>query len=457
MRALVLCIALCAPSTLVVAGQESAPAPAQLQAISEAVSPLQLRASVEKLVSFGTRHTLSQTKSDTRGIGAARRWVESRFEDIAKDCDGCLQVVTPAETVTGKRVPEPTEVVDVIAIKRGSSDPDRVIVISGHLDSRVSDVMDASSDAPGANDDASGVAAVIEAARVLSKYEFPATLVFAALSGEEQGLYGGKLIAKYAVDQGWSVEAHLNNDVVGNSHGGNGVVDAEHVRVFSEGTKTNETLQQADYRRYHGGEVDSPSRNLARFMDEMDRYVPGLEVKMIYRTDRFGRGGDQVPMLAAGFPAVRVTESAENYARQHQDLRTQNGKAFGDVVAGVDFDYLAKVAALDAVSMAALAWAPMPPRNVGIEGAVGYDTTVKWDKSPGAASYRVWWRETTAPHWQHHRDVGNVDHLVLKDIIIDDWFFGVSAVSADGYASPVVFPGFAGSFDRSPAQPKEED
>jgi len=423
-----------------------------LHALATAPSQTELRATITALVGFGTRHTLSDTTSNKRGIGAARRWVQSRFATIAHDCGGCLEVVTPTQTFTGKRAPQSVEVMDVVAIKRGKRDPQRVIVMTGHLDSRVTDVMDRTSDAPGANDDASGVAALIEAARVLSTQDNDATLVFAALSGEEQGLYGGKVLADYAVAQGWQVEAEFNNDIVGNSRGQNGVIDNTTVRVFSEGTKSNETLKQADYRRYHGGEVDSPSRNLARYLDRLaNDYLPDFKVHMIYRTDRFGRGGDQVPFLQAGFPAVRVTEAHEDYTRQHQDLRTEQGIRYGDTIDGIDFRYLARVTALNAITMAALSRAPAPPNGVTIEGALATDTTVHWNRVPGAAGYRVHWRDTTAAQWQHARAVGDVDQTVLKNVVIDDWFFGVSAVSADGYESPVVFPGFAGSFERSPA------
>ena len=447
------------------AGNALAAAPAQplehpaLHALATAPSEAELHATIAKLVSFGTRHTLSDTRSDTRGIGAARRWVKSRFEQIARDCGGCIEVVTPSQTFTGKRAPQPTEVMDVVAIKRGSSDPQRVIVMTGHLDSRVSDVMNFSSDAPGANDDASGVAALIEAARLLSRQDNRATLVFAALSGEEQGLYGGKVLADYAVAQGWQVEAQLNNDIVGNSRGQNGVRDNTSVRVFSEGTKSNETLAQANYRRYHGGEVDSPSRNLARFMARIaEDYLPDFRVKMIYRTDRYSRGGDQVPFLEAGFPAVRVTEGHEDYTRQHQDLRIGNtdqdrGIRYGDTIDGIDFRYLARVTALNTLTMAALSRAPAPPSGVDTDGALATDTTVRWHKVSGAAGYRVHWRDTTAAQWQHARVAGDVDRAVLRDVVIDDWFFGVSAVSADGYESPVVFPGDAGSFTRSPPPP----
>jgi Zn-dependent M28 family amino/carboxypeptidase len=424
----------------------------QLAAIAKAVSPQSLHDIDAKLISFGTRSSLSDTTSDTHGIGAARRWVKSRFETISKDCQGCLEVVTPSQVFTGKRTPpQGVEIMDVVAIQRGTSDPDRVIVITGHLDSRRSDVMDATGDAPGADDDASGVAALLECARVLSKYKFPATIVYSADSGEEQGLYGAKVIAQYAVDHGWKVEADLNNDIVGSPVGGDGQRDPHSVRVFSEGTKSNETLEQAKYRRYHGGEVDSPSRNVARYMASLaERYLDGFRVRMVYRTDRYGRGGDQTEFLAQGYPAVRVTESHEDYRHQHQDIRTEGGVQYGDTIEHVDFDYLANVTRLDAITLAALANAPAPPSNVDTKGEVTYDTTLSWQAVPGAASYTAWWRETTAPQWQHARDAGNATSIVLKGVNIDDWFFGVSAVSADGWESPVVFPGDAGSFERSP-------
>jgi hypothetical protein len=431
------------------AGAQTAAAIEQplLHTVVSQVEAERMRADITALVGFGTRHTMSETQSDTRGIGAARRWTEREFRRIGSECGGCLEIALPADTVTGPRVPTPTAVVDVLAIQRGTGDPNRVIVISGHIDSRVTDVMNFTDDAPGANDDASGVAAVLEAARVLSKHRFDATLVYAVLSGEEQGLLGGKILADYARAQGWVVEANLNNDIVGNSEGQSGVRDTTRVRVFSEGTKTVETAAQAQRRRYNGGEVDSSSRNLARYVDGItDRYLTNFDVEMIYRTDRFGRGGDQVEMLAAGFPAVRISEGAENYDRQHQDLRTENGVEYGDVIEGVDFDYLAQVARLNIATMAALASAPMPPADVTIAGAVSPDTTLRWSAVPGAAGYRVWWRATTAPQWTHSRSAGTATELVLTGIPIDDYFFGVSAISDDGYESPVVFPGPAGAF-----------
>jgi Zn-dependent M28 family amino/carboxypeptidase len=418
-----------------------------LHEIANAVKADSLRAIDTRLVSFGTRHTLSDTTSKTRGIGAARAWVKGEFEKYARACSCCLAIDTPVEKFTGTRAPNGVDIMDVLAIQKGTTDPNRVIIIAGHIDSRVTGVMNATADAPGANDDGSGTSAVIEAARVLSQHKFPATIVYAVLQGEEQGLFGGTLLAHYARAHNWQVEADLNNDIIGNTHAQNGTMDNSHVRVFSEGTKSLETAAEAERRRYNGGELDSPSRNLARFMAPLaDKYLQGFSVNMIYRTDRFGRGGDQVPMLGAGYPAVRITEVSENYTRQHQDLRTENGIVYGDTLAGVDFDYLAQVTRLNAVSLAALAMAPAPPSGVTTAGALGWDTTVKWTAVPGAVNYKVWWRDTLAPQWQQSKDAGNATTLTLKDVNIDNWFFGVSAVSADGYESPVVFPGAAGAF-----------
>lgn len=419
-----------------------------LKDMAAAVSPERQKATIQALVGFGTRHTGSDVTSDKRGIGAARRWIAAEFASASKDCGGRLQVETPSQVMTAERLAGPTEVMDILGVLPGTTDPNRVIVISGHYDSRVTDAKNFTSDAPGANDDGSGTAAVIEAARVLCKRQFPATLVFAALAGEEQGLLGGKVLADHAAAKGWFVEADLNNDIVGNTEGIGGQRDNTHVRVFSEGTRTTETPEQANTRRYNGGEVDSPSRNLARFMDRMaDQYLTGLDVVMVYRTDRFKRGGDQVEMLKAGYPAVRVTEAVENYNRQHQDLRTENGIRYGDVIEGVDFAYLAQVTRLNVVTMAALASAPRPPVGVDIAGAVSADTTVSWTPQPDAAAYRVWWRGTTDPIWKFSR-VATGSQLKLTGVNIDDWFFGVSAIGKDGFESPVVFPGPAGTFER---------
>ncbi len=418
-----------------------------LSALAGDVSAERLHRTISALVGFGTRHTLSDTMSPTRGLGAAERWVQARFDGFGQACGGCLEVITPSETFTGKRIPTPTVVGAVVAVQRGVSDPDRVVFITGHLDSRVTDVMNSTSNAPGANDDGSGVAAVIEAARLLSRHRFAATLVFGVLAGEEQGSYGAKVLVDYAQAHGWRIEADLNNDIIGNTQGQNGAVIADRVRVFSEATKASETPEQAVARHHTGGELDAPSRNVARFIAELaPRYLSGFTATMVYRTDRYGRGGDQDRFLDAGYPAVRLTEAAENYTRQHQDLRTENGVRYGDVIESVDFPYLAQVTRLNVVALAALASAPAPPQDVRIEGAVTPDTKLSWSPVTGAAEYRVWWRDTTSPVWKDSRSAGGDASLTLKGVNIDDNIFGVSAVSADGFASPVEFPGPSGAF-----------
>jgi Peptidase family M28 len=420
-----------------------------LREISGSSDPKQLQATVQALVGFGTRHTLSDTASPKRGIGAARRWAQSRFEQIRRDCGGCLTVVMPSQTVTGEGVPKPAEIVDVVAIQKGSPDPDRVIVLTGHIDSRVSDIMNATADAPGADDDASGVAVVIEAARILSRYKFPATIVYGVLSGEEQDLYGGTLLADYAKARGWRVEADLNNDIVGATRGQNGLVNNTRLRLFSEGSRDTETAEDAKQRRFEGGEDDSASRNVARYAKAVaESYMPNWTVALVYRLDRFGRGGDHSAFNALGMPAVRFTENAENYRHQHQDLRTEGGVEYGDTLANVDFAYLAKVTATNALAAASMASAPPPPTNVKINGAVTSDTRLSWTASLGspAMGYRVYWRDTTEPAWTHSRDAGKGEALTLANVAIDDFAFGVASVSADGFESPVVFPGAAGAF-----------
>ena len=437
---------------------DTAPVPPEehpvLGEIAQAMDPAQLQSALTTLVGFGTRQTLSDTKSDKRGIGAAERWVGSRFEQISRDCGDCLAVITPSQRFTGERMPKQgAEVTDVVAIQRGATDPDRYVVMTAHIDSRNSDATDATKDAPGADDDGSGVAALLETARVLSKYKFAASIVYSVDSGEEEGLYGGKVIAQYAQDHHWQVEADLNDDIVGNSRGQNGVTDNTSVRIFSEGTRALETIKEAADRRYHGGEVDSPSRNVARYVQALaERYIPNWHVTLVYRTDRFGRGGDHTAFNALGYPAVRLTESHEDFTHQHQDVRVQDGVHYGDVLSGVDFPYLAKVAATNAIALAGMAWAPAPPSGLSIASdpapglSGGTDTVFDWKPSAGAAGYRVHWRATTEPRWDAGRYVGSMQHYVLKDVSIDDWFFGVAAVSTDGFESPVVFPGPAGAF-----------
>lgn len=417
------------------------------------VSSERLQRDIEKLVSFGTRHTLSDTVSDTRGIGAARRWIEAEFNRISEDCGGCLEVITVSDVISGEnRIPQPTEVVSVLAIQRGTLDPGRMVMMSGDIDSRVSDPLDGSSDSPGANDNASGMAGAIEAARVLSRHQFPGTIVYAGLSGEEQGLFGGRIVAAHALDAGWRIKAVLNNDMISNISGIDGVTDNTTARVFSEGTRYVETAEEARTRRFSGGEVDSPSRNLARYIDRMaDQFIPNLDVMMVYRLDRFGRGGHHRPFNEAGIPGVRIMETHEHYHRQHQDIRVENGIEYGDVLEGVNADYARKLTALNVVSLAGMAMAPPFPANVEIEGAVRPSTTLSWDLPSGSAAdnlagYKVYWRLTTDAQWSFSRFVGKVNRYTLENIVIDNYLFGVASVSDDGYESPVVFPGATGSF-----------
>lgn len=425
----------------------------RLHDIAKAISADRIEKDITTLVNFGTRHTLSETKSDTRGIGAARRWIQKEFEQISAECGGCLEVITVSDTISGeKRIPDPVEVVNVIAIQRGTTDPDRYVIMSGDIDSRVSDVMDFTSDSPGANDNASGVAGTLEAARVLSQYKFNGTIVYAALSGEEQGLFGGKILAAKAQKEGWRIKAVLNNDMIGNIEGVNGVINNSTARLFAEGTRVTETEAEARTRRFTGGEVDSPSRNLARYIDKIaDQYIENLDTMVIYRLDRFGRGGHHRPFNDLGYPGIRIMETNENYTRQHQDLRTEDGIVYGDTLDGVDFDYAAKLTGLNAVSLAAMSWAPSPPAEVSIEGAVQPSTTLKWKaanskQNPQLAGYKVYWRYTDAPQWQYSKFVGDVTEATLENIVIDNYFFGVASVSKDGIESPVVYPGAAGSF-----------
>ena len=426
---------------------------AKLHDIAKAVSPERIEADIRTLVGFGTRHTLSETESDTQGIGAARRWIKNEFEQISQACGGCLEVYFQAKTISGEtRIPDATEVVSVIAVQRGSHDPNRYVLMSGDIDSRVSDVMNSTSISPGANDNASGVAGTLEAARVLSKYKFNGSIVYAALAGEEQGLFGGKILAEQAQKDGWRIKAVLNNDMIGNIEGINGVINNTTARIFAEGTRHTETPEEARVRRFTGGEVDSPSRNLARYIDLMaDRYIPNLDTMVIYRLDRFGRGGHHRPFNDLGYPGVRIMETNENYNRQHQDIRSENGIDYGDTIEGVNFEYAAKLTALNAVSLAGMAWAPAPPAKVEINGAVKPSTTLNWQalnskQNPQLKGYKIYWRYTDAPQWQFSRFVGNVNSYTLDKIVIDNYFFGVASVSQDGAESPVVFPGAAGAF-----------
>lgn len=421
---------------------------AKIHEIVAQVSAENIERDIEKLVSFGTRHTLSETESDTRGIGAARRWIKAEFEKISAECGNCFDVYFQSQVIEGEtRIPDPVEVVSVIAVQKGTQDPNRYVIMSGDIDSRVSDVMDYTSDAPGANDNASGVAGALEAARVLSQYKFDGSIVYAALAGEEQGLFGGRIMAEQAKADGWNIEAVLNNDMIGNIEGINGVINNTTARIFAEGTRMDETDREETRRRYTGGEVDSPTRNVARYVDWVaDRYIPNLDTMVVYRLDRFGRGGHHRPFNDLGFPGVRIMETNENYNRQHQDLRTENGIEYGDTIDGVNFDYAAKLTSLNAAALANMAWAPAPPAKVSIAGAVQPSTTLSWNKVNGAAGYKIYWRYTDAPQWQYSRYVGDVNEFTLENVVIDNYYFGVASVSEDGFESPVVFPGPSGAF-----------
>ena len=439
----------CTFSTTIFAGVPPAE-DLRLYDIAQASAASRIQADIETLVGFGTRHSLSETQSETRGIGAARRWIYEQFEAISAECNGCLEVMMVGATVSGEtRIPDPHEIVSVIAIQRGRHDPNRMVMMSGDIDSRISDPMNASDLSPGANDNASGMAGVIEAARVLSKYQFSGSVVYAALAGEEQGLFGGKIVVQHALAQGWNLDAVLNNDMIGNIAGINGVIDNHSARIFSEGVRAAETLEQATLRYRTGGEVDSASRNLARYVKKIgEQYVANLDLVMIYRLDRYGRGGHHRPFNAAGFPGIRIMEVNEHYDRQHQDIRHEDGRHYGDTIEFVDFDFAAKLTALNAVALAGMAWAPAPPANVAVEGMVHHSTTLSWQmgEDENLAGYRVHWRATTAPEWTNSRYVGRVDSFTLQNIVIDNYFFGVSSVAKDGNESPVVFPGPAGAF-----------
>jgi Zn-dependent M28 family amino/carboxypeptidase len=315
--------------------------------------------------------------------------------------------------------------------------------MTGDVDSRVSDIMNAVDSSPGANDNASGMAGVLEAARAItaSGHRFPASIAFAGLSGEEQGLYGGGRMAEIAREEGWRIEAVLNNDMIGNIEGVDGVTDDTTARVFSESPAAGTTEEELRRMRFFGGEVDGPSRQLSRYVDRIaDQYLRNLDVLMIYRLDRFGRGGHHRPFNDAGYPGVRIMETHENYTRQHQDVRLENGIAYGDVIEGVDFEYAAKLTGLNVATLASLACAPAPPDSVTIAGAVEPAARLSWSPVAGAAGYKVYWRDTTSPTWDHSMWAGDATAATMTGLVVDNYFFGVASVSAEGNESPVVFP-----------------
>lgn len=412
--------------------------------IINAVSSERIKADITTLANFGTRNTFSDTISNTRGIGAARRWIKGEFEAISKDCNNCLNVFYQKDFVKAEgndRIPKDTWIVNVAAVQKGTKYPNRYIIMSGDIDSRNSDGSDFTKDAPGANDNASGMAGAIEAARVLSKHKFESSIVYLGLSGEEQGLFGGKGFADYAKAQGWEIIGVLNNDMIGNIEGVNGVISNRDFRIFSEPVPPTETERERQMRRFYGGEVDGISRQLARYVFKTTQtYMPEMNPMMIYRLDRFGRGGHHRPFNDLGWAGIRIMEAHENYNQQHQDIRTENGIEYGDKLKFVNFDYAAKLTAVNAINLASLAWAPPAPTSVAIGGIVEPSAKLKWDKVDGAVGYKIYWRDTTSPTWDHSRYVGDVSEFTLEGIVIDNYFFGVASVGKDGFESVVVFP-----------------
>lgn len=418
----------------------------RIAAALQQISAQRIQANIEKLVSFGTRSTLSAQDAAAiasgRGIGAAREWIKAEFERYSKDCGGCLEVKTDSFLEeAADRIPKTTEITNVYAVLKGS-DPaqaKRIVLVTGHYDSRNSDILDGNGDAPGANDDGSGTAVSLECARVLSRMKFPATIVFLTVAGEEQGLNGSRHFAKMAKDEGWDMEAALNNDIVG----GDKSAEQDHgvVRVFSEGVPV--TAMEQDLRRIRGlgGESDSGSRELARYIAEVGRtYDAGVKPMLVFRLDRYLRGGDHYSFNQQGFAAVRLTEFREEFQHQHQNVREENGIQYGDLPEFVDYDYVAHVARLNAATLASLASAPGPPGNVHIlTKDLENDTTLTWDASAGAASYEVIWRGTTSPEWEHAQSFGNATRATLK-LSKDNVIFAVQAVDTEGHRSLPVVP-----------------
>ncbi|HSY06921.1 MAG TPA: M28 family metallopeptidase [Steroidobacteraceae bacterium] len=410
------------------------------------VSNTRIEDDIRELAGFGTRSTLSVQDPAAiaagRGIGAAREWIKARFESYSRSCGGCLDVQVDAFTQQpAERIPQPTVITNVYAILKGS-DPvaaQRIVLVSGHYDSRNSDILDIDHDAPGANDDASGVAVSLESARVLSKLKFPATIIFLAVAGEEQGLNGSAHFARMAREQNWNIEAVLNNDIVGGNKSPE--QDPRVVRVFSEGFPVTADERQLQLLRTRGGESDSSSRELARYIRELAAsYDTGVNPLLIFRLDRYLRGGDHSSFNQQGYAAVRFTEYREDFNRQHQDVRTENGIEYGDLLKFVDFEYVSRVARLNAAILAALAAAPVPPTHVAIlTSKLENDSSLEWEASPGASGYEVVWRATSSPEWQHARNAGNSTRITLP-ISKDNVIFAVRALDAQGHRSLPIVP-----------------
>ncbi len=415
-----------------------------LRDLCRRIDPRRIEENIQALVSFGTRHTLSTQDDPNRGIGAAANWIFEQFQSYAAASGGRMTVEkqTFVQPVSS-RIPVPTPITNVIATLHGDTEPNRAYVVTGHYDSRVTDVMNATSDAPGANDDASGVAAVMEMARVMADQHTEATLVFGPVAGEEQGLYGSAHMAREMATAGVDVQGMFTNDIVGSSTADDGTRNPDTVRLFAEGVPTAETPAEANIRRSVGGENDSPARQLARFVESVaQNNATDMEVRTIYRRDRYLRGGDHISFLEQRFPAARFTEPAENFAHQHQDIRVENGVQFGDLIEFCDFDYIARVARVNLAAIWSMAQAPGTPKGAGIVTSnLTNSSTLRWDASTSAdlAGYEIVIRETTSPEWTDVVAVGNVTQADV-DLSKDNVFFGVRAVDSDGHRSPVAFP-----------------
>ena len=417
---------------------------AEIVAMLKEISAKNIETTIRKLVSFGTRNTLSEQNNPARGIGAARDYLFAEFQKISSECGNCLTVEKQTFLQPkANRIPEPTNLTNVVATLKGTTDPERVYVVSGHYDSMCSSPIDAKCDAPGANDDASGTAAVVEMARVMSKRKFDATVVFMTVPGEEQGLLGAAYFAEQAKTNKTNIEAMFTNDIIGGVTTFKNSPDRSSVRVFSEGVPSSETEAEAGIRRSVGGENDSPSRQLARFIRETaEKYSPKFRVMMIYRRDRYGRGGDHIPFVERGFSAVRFTEPNEDYDHQHQNVGTREGKFYGDTLEFVDFEYVANVTRVNAASLASLTLAPARPKNVVIVNRLGNDTELKWDAGTESdlAGYEIVWRDTTSAVWTNSVNAGNITNFVMKGMSKDNYFFGVRTIDKDVNKSPVSFP-----------------
>ena len=394
----------------------------EIFSIISKLSEERIKNDIITLANFGTRHTLSDTVSDTRGIGAARRWIKKTFNSISNECNNCLEVFDQRNYFkkNNLRLIKDVWINNVVAIQRGIKYPNRFVIMSGDIDSRVSDPNDFTSNSPGANDNASGMAGTIEAARVLTKYKFDNSIVYVGLSGEEQGLYGGKGLAEYAKKNNWEIIGVLNNDMIGNIEGVNGVIDNKSFRIFSEPVPANESDRQRYMRRFYGGEVDGNSRQLARFIyNSTKKYLPELNPDLVYRLDRFGRGGHHRPFNDLGFAGVRIMESNENYNRQHQDIRFENNINYGDVVSGVNFEYAKKLTAVNAINLALLGWSPPPPKNLKIGGIVEPSVKFKWDGSENKdiIGYKIYWRKTSSPNWEYSKITDKINEYTLEGII----------------------------------------